>query len=568
MTPTGPADREGQPVQDASRWADEPGFPGAPDPRPHHDGLDHVGPLRPADLSRSWLLDFHHPRGVVPLAVALVDDIGTASQEAALGLGLGTGGGFASRMVGPHVYLGPCPAPPASEEAQRAAEAELDGYPDRFTAEWADHVSELSSAYAALDADDLERVDRSGLATYLAAAHRLHHRAWQIHFHVMYRVFAVQHRFLVECRELGLSDVDAAALLQGDDNAILASDRALGGLVVSAREAGLDGALLAAPVGGVAAALRAEPTASGWLAELDGVLAQHGDRSDALSDLTAPSWREDPEIPLGLVRSALAAGPPRRHVRVAERLALVHSRLGRTARARLDAALDVALRANAVWWNEEHNAWIDLRVHLPVRRGALALAAVVGAPRPDDGLFLFRSEAVELLHGSASWGTVAERVDARREYLAGWAGRRAELPPRLGSGEPGADPVLDEILGAAQPAAARDGRVLHGLGVSAGVARGPARVLRTADRLPDIRAGEVLVCEATSPSWTPVFERLAACVCDSGGMLTHAAIISREYAVPCVCAVGEATQAIADGDLVEVDGTAGTVRIVARAGDA
>jgi phosphohistidine swiveling domain-containing protein len=567
MTLTRSTDGEGQPVQDPSRWADEPGLPGAPDPRPHHDGLDHVAPLRPTDLSRSWLLDFHHPRGVVPLAISLVDDIGTASQEAALALGLGLGGGFASRLVGPHVYLGPCPSPPASETARRAAEAELDGYPDRFGSEWADHVSELGSAYAALDATDLDGTDRAGLATYLAAAHRLHRRAWQIHFHVMYRVFAVQHRFLVECRELGLTDVDAASLLQGDDNAILASDRALDGLAASARAAGLADAMLSAPPGGVAPALRGNPDAAGWLAELDGVLAQHGDRADALSDLTAPSWREDPEIPLGLVRSALEAGSPRRHVPAAERLAMVHSRLSPAARTRLDVALDVALRANAVWWNEEHNAWIDLRVHLPVRRGALALATAVGTPQPDDGLLLLRTEVAELLHGSTSWAALAERVAARREYLARWAGRRAQLPARLGSGEAGADPVLDEILGASQPASERGGSVLHGLGVSSGVARGRARVLRTADRLPDVRAGEVLVCEATSPSWTPVFERLAACVCDSGGMLTHAAIIAREYAVPCVCAVGDATQAIADGDLVEVDGSEGTVRILARASD-
>jgi pyruvate,water dikinase len=104
--------------------------------------------------------------------------------------------------------------------------------------------------------------------------------------------------------------------------------------------------------------------------------------------------------------------------------------------------------------------------------------------------------------------------------------------------------------------------VLTGLGVSAGVARGPARVVRTPDQLPDVRTGEVLVCEATSPSWTPVFERLAGCVCDSGGMLAHAATISREYGLPCVCAVGDATSVISDGDFVEVDGTAGTVRLL------
>ena len=75
---------------------------------------------------------------------------------------------------------------------------------------------------------------------------------------------------------------------------------------------------------------------------------------------------------------------------------------------------------------------------------------------------------------------------------------------------------------------------------------------------------DLLVCEATSPSCTPAFVTAAACVCDSGGVLTHAAIICREYGLPCVCAVGVATRALRDGDLVEVDGTAGTVTRLGR----
>jgi pyruvate,water dikinase len=84
-------------------------------------------------------------------------------------------------------------------------------------------------------------------------------------------------------------------------------------------------------------------------------------------------------------------------------------------------------------------------------------------------------------------------------------------------------------------------------------------------QLDRLAPGDVLVCEATSPSWTPVFPRLAACLCDSGGPLTHAAIVCREYGVPCVCALGVAMQTLQDGDLVEVDGRAGTVTVLRRA---
>jgi pyruvate,water dikinase len=94
------------------------------------------------------------------------------------------------------------------------------------------------------------------------------------------------------------------------------------------------------------------------------------------------------------------------------------------------------------------------------------------------------------------------------------------------------------------------------------VARGRARVLHSAGELHRIQPGEVLVCEATSPNWTPAFAKIAACVCDGGGTLTHASIISREYRIPCVVGAGVATTVIRDGDEVEVDGTKGTVTVL------
>ena len=104
-------------------------------------------------------------------------------------------------------------------------------------------------------------------------------------------------------------------------------------------------------------------------------------------------------------------------------------------------------------------------------------------------------------------------------------------------------------------------RVVPIMAGAADVARGPARVMHSAAELYTIEPGEVLVCEATSPNWTPAFAKIAACVCDSGGSLTHASIISREYRIPCVVGVGVATTLIRDGDEIEVDGTRGTVKI-------
>ena len=105
--------------------------------------------------------------------------------------------------------------------------------------------------------------------------------------------------------------------------------------------------------------------------------------------------------------------------------------------------------------------------------------------------------------------------------------------------------------------------VIRGAAGSAGKARGTARIVRSLEDAVGLRAGEILVAETTAPPWTPLFAIAAAVVTDTGGVLSHCAVVAREYAIPAVVGTVNATAAIGDGDLVEVDGDAGTVRIVA-----
>ena len=112
--------------------------------------------------------------------------------------------------------------------------------------------------------------------------------------------------------------------------------------------------------------------------------------------------------------------------------------------------------------------------------------------------------------------------------------------------------------GAAAPAPVAAPSV-HGLGASPGTVTGPVRVLATPDEAAKLRAGEVLVTHMTSPDWVPVLRRAVAVVTDAGGMTSHAAIVSRELGIPCVVGTRDGTRRLRDGDLVRVDGAAGTV---------
>lgn len=111
----------------------------------------------------------------------------------------------------------------------------------------------------------------------------------------------------------------------------------------------------------------------------------------------------------------------------------------------------------------------------------------------------------------------------------------------------------------AEAASAPRDVVLTGLGASAGVASGRVRVLRDPADGHDLLDGEILVAPTTSPDWVPVMQRAAAVVTDSGGMTSHAAIVTRELGVPCVVGARTATTELADGELVTVDGGDGTV---------
>ncbi len=104
----------------------------------------------------------------------------------------------------------------------------------------------------------------------------------------------------------------------------------------------------------------------------------------------------------------------------------------------------------------------------------------------------------------------------------------------------------------------------RGVPSSPGRAQGPARVVRSADDFGRVRPGDILVCRTTDPAWTPLFRVAAGVVTETGGMLCHAAIVAREYAIPAVVGVAAATSTFTDGELITVDGESGTVTALER----
>ena len=115
------------------------------------------------------------------------------------------------------------------------------------------------------------------------------------------------------------------------------------------------------------------------------------------------------------------------------------------------------------------------------------------------------------------------------------------------------------IIRAPRPPA-RAGEMV-GQPVSAGIVRGPVKILHTPDEKPLLK-GEILVARATDPGWTPLFVNASGIILEVGGLLQHGALVAREYGKPCVAGIQGALERLQDGVIVEVDGNAGTVRWV------
>ena len=137
---------------------------------------------------------------------------------------------------------------------------------------------------------------------------------------------------------------------------------------------------------------------------------------------------------------------------------------------------------------------------------------------------------------------------------------RPRIRRRLLAGQP-PDEAADISPSGGEFVNSGDPKILLGNAASRGVAHGKAKVVHGLDESEKLQAGDILVRRSTSPSWTPLIARSSAIVTEYGAVLSHSAIVAREFSIPCVVGVPGATTVIADGTTLLVDGGQGTVRI-------
>jgi pyruvate,water dikinase len=325
------------------------------------------------------------------------------------------------------------------------------------------------------------------------------------------------------------SDAESLAVLTGDPPAVLAQRFAAGDLPAAAQTG------------------------------LAGFLARYGHRAVAEIDVGMPRWRDDPTHILGVLANYLRLEDPERAPdrQFSKAAAEADTQIERlvaeaSARGRLRGmAVRAALRRARLFAGLRELPKFQIILALAEVRKQLAEVGTVLAEqeriaRADDIFFLDFAEANRALDGADMQDLVAQRRGAYYLEL-----ERRHIPRMLLSD--GTEPeTLFTAVATAEPGA------LSGSPASAGTVTAPARVIL--DPLgAHLEPGEILVAPSTDPGWTPLFLTAGGLVMEMGGPNSHGAVVAREYGIPAVVGVPDATSLLRTGQEVTVDGAAGTV---------
>lgn len=471
--------------------------------------------------------------------------------------------------------------------ARRAVDA---GVPETTIDRWHEAWKpELIARIAALRGVDLEAMGDEELSAHLDDLSVLFADAHRIHF-MLFVPYLMGVRPFVELAESGLgwSTSEVLSLLDGlsDTSSAPTRDLQAAAATIAARP---DARRIVAdwagePLGVLLRSLE-EVGATDAVTAITSHLDRFGCRVTAF-DPGRPTIDERPGLVLGVLRDLVTegTGPEELVDGLARRRADAEARMDAAAEARgLTGPQRQQLRealagARRVWPVREDNlAYTDAMPAGLVRRAMLEVGRRLvrsGVLRhADDSCWLELDEVHALLRGGDLAGAEppAERVLRRRAERA-WVqahpgpetlGAPPEDPPDLRALPAAVRQTTGAILWAIEQEhrhhADEDPHGISGTPASPGRYTGPVRIVRSDRDFGSIRPGDVLVCPITTPAWSLNFSRIGALVTDAGGALSHAAIVAREHGIPAVVATGRATTDLRDGQLVTVDGTAGTV---------
>lgn len=422
---------------------------------------------------------------------------------------------------------------------------------------------------------------------------QLAYQNWEYHFEFLNLGYVAYLDFFQFCKETfpGIPDLAIAKMVMGVDSVLFRPDDELKNLAELAAKLDLT------------SVFAKKNDAATTLAELDGSatgkewIAAWEKAQEPWFNYTSGNgfygsdvyWRDSLDLPMGYIQDYVerAARGETLHRPKAELIAERDRIVGEYSELLEGEALEtfngkLGLARTVYPYVEDHNFYIEHWTMGVFWRKVRQLSRLLHGygfwEDPDDMLYLTRDEVRPVLFDLATgWGVGADpigpsywpaEIDRRRKIVDALATAR----PQPAFNEPPAEinepftvmlwgittEQVQQWLGADDDESA----ALKGMAASPGVVEGKARVIMGPESLGELEEGEILVAPVTAPSWGPVFGKISATVTDIGGMMSHAAIVCREYGLPAVTGTGSASQRITTGMRLRVDGSAGTVELL------
>jgi|Deesub1362A_J573_1020465.scaffolds.fasta_scaffold00036_19 pyruvate,water dikinase len=418
-------------------------------------------------------------------------------------------------------------------------------------------------------------------------------KVWEIHFEFLGLGYAAYVTLMNEAKGFfpGMEDRIITKFCQGLGTIMMETDRKFLDLAKLAIELGVEDILVEGMPEDIITELEKSNAGKKWLDEFNRVMEEWGNRQDVGLYFGYISWRENPIAPISIIRNyivKLRRGeeplPPKEALE-AERERLIQEYVDL-----LDSEEDkkrfreVVQLAQLVYpYVEDHNFYIDQKFDVLVRLKLLEIGRRFTKKgyidEPEDISFLTPDEIRHALldmifdHGGRLYSYSGEGLkDLIQKRKKVYELQKQWTPPKLLGVAPDkiTEPLFVQLWGITKeaieiwtsPDKIESADKLKGFAASPGIAEGVARVLNSPEEISKLREGEILVCSCTTPAWTSVFPTVKAVVTDIGGLMSHAAIVSREYGIPAVVGTLTATKTIQSGQKIRVNGDQGIVEIL------
>lgn len=566
--------------------------------------------LRPEEDAKFWFCDSQHwPSPFKPFdAVTVEFAVKCLGQYNTRHYLIPPANGIDYRIHNGYCYMSPVAVAPELIGARVPQFMERAGYYfqnwDRLLANWDKKVRANIAELEALNFEKLPEVvpldwvkEGRGLDNTYALmetydrAIQLLYKTWQYHFEFLNLGYAAYLDFFgfLKGQFPSIPDQAIAKMVQGVDVDLFRPDDELKKLAKLAVKLGVVDALKNGSVDEALAAVGRTPNGAQWLKAWK-------DAQDPWFNFTSGNgfystdkyWIEYLDIPLGYIRDyvvRLQRGeeidrPTAAIAKERDRITSEYAEmLDPDARAAFEGKLGLA--RTVFPYVENHNFYIEhwsMSVFWRKMRQLSRIFHEAGFWKdPDDLFYLNRQEVRDALFdygnawavgvdaiGPSHWPAEIEKRKKIMTALATTAPQPALNNPPDVITEPFTIMlwgITTESIGRWLEGAANTTK-LSGMAASPGTVEGRARVVRSAEDLGQIEQGEILVAPVTAPSWAPIFGKISAIVTDIGGMMSHAAIVCREYGLPAVTGTGRASSSIKTGQMLRVDGSTGEVTIL------